>query len=163
MRSKIGIRQQDMKNWGCQYDPRRRENNNVASPVAKGTSVEVEVMNICKELGIDCKPYQGYDIDLMIEGKPVEVKMSGIPSKTGKYGRAYYRFNVSRSQIKKCAFIICKAGECYYIIPNGVVNNGTSLYIPAECSKTQRKYKRGTPYTETTLKYLEAWELLLKC
>lgn len=116
----------------------------------KGALSEKKVLDRCRLLGYDVRPYTiDNSIDMVINGYLVDVKSSytGVfKSKSQKI--PIHQFEVSDSQ-SKADFIICHIVEQdkFFVIPYGEVKPRT-IYI----SKSKPSKHWG--------KYLEAWSLL---
>jgi hypothetical protein len=163
MQEKRRAMKDELTTMGCKYDPRQKLITNPSCSSAIGTNVEVEVMEICRDLGLDCLPYKGNAIDLVIENKPVDVKSASKSFSPLLSHRRYYRFKISKKQRNLCSHFICKIpGDVFYIIPAHVMKKGNIIYIP----ENESRYARRNVYSPTGIsssfpRYEEAWELFL--
>lgn len=120
---------------------------------------EIEVMQICSELGLDCKPYEGARFDFIIEGCLVDVKSTRVVSSAGNPRSRYYRFSVSKAQLANCDFLICRIPESrFFVIPRRHVSSCMiNIAIDAALSRNANPECKA----RKCLNYEEAWGLFI--
>jgi hypothetical protein len=125
------------------------------SNVLKGAQTESRVFEICNRLGYEITPYEGREIDLVINGYNVEIKSAHktyctCPKKTTKQ---YYHVWLLPSQQSKADFVAVHIvpENKFYVYPREAFKS--DIYIPQVDSTYYNARNKHR-------KYLEAWNLL---
>jgi hypothetical protein len=129
------------------------------SNIGKGAATEKIVYDICESLNYEIKPYDGAEIDIIINGLLVDVKSAHKASVTSPGQKTpSYHFQIRPSQLK-ADFIVCHIvpRNRFFIIPVVFCPKSRHLYISDSPERTHKlQGKKKSKYYE----YLEAWHLL---
>lgn len=161
-KKKIAI-QKEIKSMGGRCHPlNRMAGNDKDTYVYRGAVGEWAVMQKAQDIGLQVKPVQTRNFDLLISNIPVEVKCCSIPFKTSDINhKGYWRFRVQNDRNQSVFTILyVKPKKQFYILPTRILS-GPQVYIRVdEADDASDKTYKGRKPAIDFQKYKERWDYL---